>query len=142
MSDTCTTTTNCKNTPVTCGVESSGAACEFEGFNGATTQVTCGQQVVIGTACCGGCGCIPVEVYFDGTYCWQGLPKCMLPEFADQVFHPHATTTPNPSFMPPSSFYLGSGGIGGSAGASSTSGGHGGGTPVIETRARSRLCDG
>lgn len=106
----------CEDTSVTCGVVSTGIACEFEGFTGATAQVACGQRVVIGTACCGGCGCVPVEVYFDGAQCWQGIPKCTMPSFTDRLWDPHPTSTPNTSFVPPSSFYLGSGGFGGNAG--------------------------
>ena len=105
--------------PVTCGVEALGFACEFDGFVGATTQVSSGKRAVVGTACCGGCGCVPVEVYFDGSHCWEGIPQCTLPQFTDQLFDPHGTTQPNPSFTPPTTipgdFYMGSGGIGGSA---------------------------
>ena len=97
---------------VTCGVES-WFQCEFSGFVGATAEVGWGQHAVIGTACCGACECVPVEVYFDGAQCWQGVPQC------DGALHkPHATTTPNPTFTVPTdvygTFYLGSGGFGGS----------------------------
>jgi len=117
-----------EDTIVTCGVVSSGHACEFDGFSGATASIAGGQRVVVGTACCGGCGCIPVELYFDGKHCWQGIPQCSLGNFENQVFTPHPTTTPNPSFVPPNSFYLGSGGIGGNSGAGGAAGlGFGGG---------------
>jgi hypothetical protein len=98
---------------VTCGVVP-GNECEFAGFVGATAQVAWGQAAVIGLACCGQCECVPVEVYFDGVQCWQGLPQCANNKFIT----PHPTTTPNPSFTPNKdaygSFYLGSGGFGGS----------------------------
>lgn len=107
-----------------CGVESVGFACEFEGFVGATARVACGQRVVIGTACCGGCGCVPVEVFFDGSRCWQGVPQCALSQFKDQLLDPHTTASPNPYFASPTdvpgNFYLGSGGIGGSAAGTSS----------------------
>jgi hypothetical protein len=129
-------TSKCEDKPsVTCGIESTGFACEFEGFVGATAQVACGQHVVIGMACCGGCGCVPVEVFFDGTRCWQGAPQCELPQFTNQFLDPHATTKPNPSFTPPSSYFLGTGGFGGAqaadpavgnSGAANAGGGNGG----------------
>ena len=122
-------TLQCQST-VTCGIEWPGFACELQGFTGATAEVSCGQRVVIGTACCGGCGCVPVEVYFDGVQCWEGMPECTLPQFTDQLLDPHAPTIPNPSFTVPStlagSFYLGSGGFGGGGGA-------GGGSSAVES---------
>ncbi|HYP75559.1 MAG TPA: hypothetical protein VER12_06385 [Polyangiaceae bacterium] len=118
---TCSAT--CEQKTVTCGVEPS-FTCEFSGFNGATAEVACGQRVVIGTACCGGCGCVPVEVYFDGKYCWQGIPQCTLGPLIDQFFNPRLPTTPNPSFTPPDYFYLGTGGVPGAA-ASAGNGGSG-----------------
>ncbi|HKO47868.1 MAG TPA: hypothetical protein VJV79_09095 [Polyangiaceae bacterium] len=127
-------TAQCEDTTVTCGVESTGIACEFEGFTGATAEVACGQRLIVGTACCGGCGCVPVELFFDGTRCWQGIPGCGLDQFNNRLFDPHATTTPNPSFIPPPSFYLGGGGIGGgdpvltAGGASGAGAGGAGGT--------------
>ncbi|MEI9953811.1 MAG: hypothetical protein WDO74_33755 [Pseudomonadota bacterium] len=128
----------CEDTTVTCGVVSTGIACEFEGFTGATAEVACGQRTVIGTACCGGCGCVPVEVYFDGAHCWQGIPKCTMPSFTDRLWDPHATSTPNTSFVPPSSFYLGSGGFGGNpalAGAGGESAGADSGGVGAQVRA-------
>jgi len=112
----------------TCGVQSLPFVCEFEGFNGATAQVACGERVVLGTTCCGDCGCVQVELFFDGSRCWQGIPDCALPAFKNRLVEPHPTTTPNPSFVPPDSFYLGNGGIGGKAPVASTGGGGGGGT--------------
>ena len=114
---------SCQNTPVTCGVQS-GSECEYWGFVGATAQVTCGQRTVIGVACCGQCECVPVEIYFDGVTCWQGIPQCN-----NALAYPHSTTTPNPSFTPPAglqgSYTLGPAGGGASAsgGASSASAG-------------------
>ena len=112
---------------VTCGVVA-GDACEFAGFIGATADVSLGQRAVIGTACCGACECVPVEVYFDGKQCWQGLSGCIA-----QLLNPHPTTAPNPAFSPPppsdsGSFYLGSAGsagetAGGSAGGAGGAGG-------------------
>jgi hypothetical protein len=116
---------------VTCGIESNGFACEFEGFLGATADVSCAERVVIGTACCGSCGCVPVEIYFDGTRCWQGMPLCQLPGFNGRLFKPHRTTEPNPSFTPPPSFYLGSGGFPGTEAADAVAG-----TPGIESAGR------
>jgi len=111
----------------TCGVVS-GNECEFAGFVGATAQVAWGQAAVIGLACCGQCECVPVEVYFDGVQCWQGIPQCANSRFV----LPHATTTPNPSFTPNTSaygsFHLGSGGFGGSSAAEAGVPGGNGGT--------------
>lgn len=91
----------------TCGVEYTGLACELEGFTGATATVACGERVVVGTACCGGCGCVKVELFFDGKHCWQGIPRCDMPELNNLFFNPHAPTTPNPSFVPNGPFYPG-----------------------------------
>lgn len=106
---------------VTCGVEP-WFECEFNGFVGATAQVGWGQRAVIGTACCGACECVPVEVYFDGKQCWQGIPQC-----TGNMVKPHETTTPNPSFTVPTdvygTFYVGTGGFGGSANAPAETGG-------------------
>jgi hypothetical protein len=114
----------------TCGVVS-GNECEFAGFVGATAQVSPGQRVVIGTACCGACECVPVEVYFDGDRCWQGMSRC-----SAALVNPHPTTTPNPAFTPSTeaygSFYLGSAGsegreTSGGAGGTGSAGSGGGG---------------
>ena len=111
----------CENSTATCGIVSTGAFCELEGFTGATAQVACGQRVVIGTACCGGCGCVPVEVFFDGKHCWEGMPQCKGLELDNRMLFPHPPTVPNPSYTPPATapgaFYLGSGGFGGREGA-------------------------
>lgn len=121
--------TDCEDRSVTCGVQATGLFCEFEGLSGATVEVTCNQRAVIGLACCGGCGCVPVEVYFDGTYCWQGVPQCAGQGLENRMLVPHEPTTPNPSFtVPPDipgSYSLGSGGFAGSA-AQSDSAGYGG----------------
>ena len=127
--------TNCLANPVTCGVETA-SACEFIGFTGATAQVACGQRAVIGTACCGGCGCVPVEVFFDGTYCWQGVPRCEGGALGNKMLYPHAPTTPaDPSYTPPrtvpGTFYLGSGGFGGSDAQGGAAGNSSGGTSGI-----------
>jgi len=135
---------DCKDTTVACGVESTGTTCEFEGFKGATAPVSCGQRAVIGMACCGGCGCVPVEVYFDGTHCWQGFPQCEMEEFRNKMVLPHLPTTPNPSYTPPDPavFYFGSGGFGGTGAAggaaATSSGGSGtGGAPDLVAGAHS-----
>jgi hypothetical protein len=121
LDDTCTS--QCEDEEVTCGVNSTGVACEFEGFAGATAPVTCGERVIVGTACCGGCGCVPVELFFDGEHCWQGIPSCELPEFNGRLFDPHPTTAPNPSFVPDGPFHLGEGGFGSDEGPQNTAGG-------------------
>jgi len=115
--------TDCKDRTVTCGVESTGVFCEFEGFKGATAEVSCNQRQVIGMACCGDCDCVLVEVFFDGTYCWQGVPECKGIELHNRMFLAHAPTTPNDSFTPiDGSFRLGAGGF---AGADAQGGGAG-----------------
>ena len=118
--------TDCEENSVTCDIASTNVACEFEGFTGATAQVACGRRVVIGMACCGGCGCVPVEVFFDGNYCWQGVPRCEGGALGNKMLFPHAPTTSNLSYTLPSnvpgSFYLGSGGFAGSGGSAGSSG--------------------
>ena len=103
---------SCEAHPVTCGIVA-GNECEFNGFIGATAEVSCGRRVAVGTACCGQCGCTPVEVYFDGRDCYQALSQC-----DGQLLNPHPPTVPNPSFTPNSavqgSFYLGGAGAPGS----------------------------
>ncbi|HET7541240.1 MAG TPA: hypothetical protein VFK05_15285 [Polyangiaceae bacterium] len=121
---------DCEDRSVTCGVAPSNVACEFQGFTGATAEVSCNRRVVIGTACCGACGCVPVEVYFDGTDCWQGIPECKEGVFSNRMLFPHEPTTPNPSFTLPTdvfgSFYLGTGGFAGLDEQSSAGTGSGG----------------
>ena len=117
LDDTCVS--KCTVPSATCGIEAYGGYCEFAGFEGASTQVACGERKVIGTACCGGCGCVPVEVFFDGEQCWEGAPQCAYPIFASLMFSPHPPTPANaPPFTPstdvPGTFYLGGGGIAGS----------------------------
>jgi hypothetical protein len=122
----------CMATIVSCSIESLGFACEFDGFVGASTSLTCGERAVIGTACCGGCGCVPVEVYFDGKHCWEGVPQCTLEQFSNEMFDPHGPTPPDaPPFTPPinvpGTFTFGVGGTGGTSGSVTTvSGGSGG----------------
>jgi hypothetical protein len=127
-----TCVSKCTDTAVSCGIESLGFACEFDGFVGASTSLTCGERAVIGTACCGGCGCVPVEVYFDGKHCWEGVPQCAMDQFSNKMFDPHDPTPPDaPPFTPPTNvpgtFTLGVGGAGGTSGSITTvSGGSGG----------------
>jgi hypothetical protein len=64
--------------------------CELQGFVGASAELGCAQRAIIGTACCGECGCVPVEVFFDGKNCWQGVPTCTAAEWTDQFLSPHA----------------------------------------------------
>jgi hypothetical protein len=125
---------------VTCGIEA-WFQCEYSGFVGATAQVGWGQRAVIGLACCGACECVPVEVYYDGAQCWQGITQC------DGTLHkPHAPTTPNPSFSVPTdvygTFYLGSGGFGGREDAPVEAGGsgdRGGGGATAQGEAGARI---
>ena len=81
---------NCTGETVSCGVESFGDYCEFELFHDTPVTVTCGQTATVGIANCGGCGTIAVEVYYDGSLCWQGIPDCTLPGFFGKVLNPHA----------------------------------------------------
>jgi hypothetical protein len=80
----------CPSSTLTCAVENIGIACEFAMFSGASAAVPCGQTATVGTACCGGCGCVAVELFNDGQRCWQGIPDCTLSEFANLFFEPHA----------------------------------------------------
>jgi hypothetical protein len=81
---------HCTDQSVICAVVSRDALCELEGFAGASAEVGCGQRAIIGTACCGECGCVSVEVFFDGKDCWQGVPTCTVAEWTDQFLDPHA----------------------------------------------------
>ncbi len=127
LNDTCVS--KCTVPTATCGIEAFDGYCEFAGFDGASTQVACGARAVVGTACCGGCGCVPVEVFFDGQSCWQGAPQCTYPAFAGLMFSPHAPTPADaPPFTPPTDvpgvFQLGAGGTG-AGGSDAASGGIG-----------------
>jgi hypothetical protein len=86
-----------------CAVVLRDALCELEGFVGASADVACGQRALIGTACCGACGCVPVEVFFDGTNCWQGMPTCTAPELAGHFLNPHAPGAADGGWMPDAS---------------------------------------
>jgi hypothetical protein len=80
----------CPSDTVNCTVEFPPGECEFEAFRDIPTSVTCGQSVTVGIANCGGCGSVAVQVYYDGSYCWQGIPDCMLPQFVGKFLNPHA----------------------------------------------------
>jgi hypothetical protein len=64
--------------------------CELIELAGAFATVGCGQSATVGTASCGGCGSVAVEVYYDGARCWEGIPDCTLPQFTGKFFDPHA----------------------------------------------------
>ena len=68
-----------------CAVVSAVSYCEFELFKDVSTTVTCGQTVTVGTANCGACGSVAVEVFYDGSHCWQGMPDC-----TGKFVYPHA----------------------------------------------------
>jgi hypothetical protein len=83
----------CTDGGVTCSVVGDPLSCEFEEFSEASAPVACGQTATVGTACCGACGCVAVEVFYDGARCWQGLPDCSqgaAAEFDGRWFDPHA----------------------------------------------------
>jgi hypothetical protein len=81
--------TDCTNQRATCAVLSQ-PACEFMAFAGATKTLSCGETVAVGTTACGLlCGMVTVELFFDGRYCWQGVPECVLPELAGKFLYPH-----------------------------------------------------
>jgi hypothetical protein len=119
-----------------CAVVGQGTLCELQGFAGASVEVGCGQRAIVGTACCGECGCVPVEVYFDGKNCWQGVPTCTTPEWTDQFLNPHAPGAADAGWSSaanngvPGHFYLGTtdpDSDDASAGDSGSEGGTGGG---------------
>jgi hypothetical protein len=77
---------------VTCTVENTNYTCELPLFADASARVGCGQTATVGTGCCGGCGCVAVEVYYDGRQCWEGIPGCSegpVDAFAGRWFVPH-----------------------------------------------------
>jgi hypothetical protein len=84
-------TSSCtENQSNTCAVMLDRADCELLEFAGASAIVACGQSAAVGTADCGGCGSVEVKVFYDGARCWQGIPDCVLPQFAGNFFDPHA----------------------------------------------------
>ena len=92
----CASVCSDKGQMVTCAVESFQNDCEFEMFHDVPAAVTCGQAATVGIANCGLCGMVPVQVFFDGTYCWQGVPDCSLVLFNGKVFDPHAPISSSP----------------------------------------------
>lgn len=81
-----TCTDSCELEAATCVVAPFNSACEFSDFAGSSAEVACGQTATVATACCGLCGCVDVVVHFDGQYCWQGIPSCMLETVQDKLF--------------------------------------------------------
>jgi hypothetical protein len=80
----------CTGEIVRCGVESYDNLCEFELFHDTPVTVTCGQTATAGIASCGGCGTVAVEVYYDGSFCWEGVPDCSLEGLSGKFLQPHA----------------------------------------------------
>ena len=119
----------CTTPSAICAVSTDGNYCELKGFVGASAEVGCGQRAIVGIACCGACECVPVEVFFDGTSCWQGMPQCTQPALSGQMFFPHATgggeggsfSLPDAGF--PGQFYLGTTNPNAGAGGGGSDGG-------------------
>jgi hypothetical protein len=81
----------CTGQTVTCAIESFDNYCEFEVFKDVPKQVACGQVITVGTACCGACGCVDVDLFYDGHECWQSTPACTPEKFTPgQFYGPHA----------------------------------------------------
>jgi hypothetical protein len=80
----------CTGETVSCGVEPFDNFCEFNLFLDTPVTVTCGQTAIAGIADCGGCGKVAVEVFYDGSRCWEGIPDCPLPGFSGELVSPHA----------------------------------------------------
>jgi hypothetical protein len=79
---------NCPSTSARCTVLNSDF-CEYEAAAGLSAEVTCGETELIKSVDCGGCGRVDVVVFFDGEWCWQGVPDCPVRSVAGQVFLPH-----------------------------------------------------
>ena len=79
----------CHGQAAHCTVELAGFSCELDAFQSASANVACGETSTVGTALCGGCGSVDVQLYFDGTRCWEGLPGCTRPEYSGKFFLPH-----------------------------------------------------
>ncbi|MEP7051951.1 MAG: hypothetical protein ABJB12_16420 [Pseudomonadota bacterium] len=80
----------CHGQSARCAVAHAGYSCELAQFENTATTVACGETATIGTADCGGCGTVAVEVYFDGSRCWEGMPDCALSGFTGTFFVPHS----------------------------------------------------
>jgi hypothetical protein len=80
----------CTDASVTCVVAYASFSCELEEFAEASATVACGQTATVGTACCGACGCVAVEVFYDGKRCWEGIPDCSQGTVEGQWFDPRA----------------------------------------------------
>jgi hypothetical protein len=59
----------------TCTIRANGA-CEFNPFVGLGASLAPGQVASIGSVNCGSCGLVTVQVYYDGSRCWEGFPSC------------------------------------------------------------------
>ena len=83
-------TEGCDAPSVTCVVGTLEIGCEIKQFRGMSATVGCGRTASVGTANCGACGSVAVEVYFDGKQCWEGIPSCSRPEYFGKFLDPHA----------------------------------------------------
>lgn len=83
---------NCPSTSARCTVLSSDF-CEYDAAAGLSAEVVCGETEIIKSVDCGGCGRVDVVVFFDGEWCWQGVPDCPVRSVAGQVFLPHSPSS-------------------------------------------------
>jgi hypothetical protein len=62
----------------TCTVVPDPMFCEFVVANeaGAAAILACGQTANVIQVNCGACGSVWVDLYFDGTHCWQSVYNC------------------------------------------------------------------